>query len=46
MKLIKTCLRSTSISTLNDKNLCNLMKKALEYLGEVTDGHLKEIVGV
>ena len=39
MKLTDTCLRSN----LNNKNLSNLMKIALE---SPTDGHLEEIVDV
>ena len=42
MKLNKTWLRST----LNDKNLSNLMKIALESPVELTDIHLKDIVDV
>ena len=42
MKLIETCLRSN----LNNKNLSNLMKIALESPVEITDGHLEEIVDV
>ena len=42
MKLITTCLRST----LNDKNLCNLIKIALESPVELTDSHLEEGVDV
>ena len=42
MKLIKIRL----ISTLNDKNLSNLMKIALEFPVEITDYPLEEIIDV
>ena len=42
MKLTDTCLRSN----LNNKNLSNLMKIALESPFKLTDGNLEEIVDV
>ena len=42
MKLIKICL----ISTLNDKNLSNLMKIALDFPVEITDYPLEKNVDV